>query len=82
MKQERQEYEGHHIELRDREGKPELLIDNIAVSYGQLPDGQYFLYEYAYDWTDNLMELAQRFIDYQRKADNIQREHKSAKGGE
>jgi hypothetical protein len=81
MKQERQEYEGHHIELREREGKPELLIDNILVHYGQLPNGQYFLHEYAYDWTDNLMELAQRFIDYRRKADKIRREGKSNEGG-
>ncbi len=79
MKQERQEYKGHNIELREREGKPELLIDNVLIRYGQLPDGQYFLHEYAYDWTDNLMELAQRFIDYQRKADKIRRERKSEK---
>ncbi len=79
MKQERQEYEGHHIELREREGKLELLIDNLPVRYGQLPNGLYFLHEYAYDWTDNLMELAQRFIDYRGKADKIRRESKSEK---
>jgi len=90
MRQESKEYKGHRIEIREREGKPEireregefeLVIDNKPVSYGQLPEGLYFLDEYAFDWTDNLMELAQRFIDYQEKADKIRRERKSGKGG-
>jgi hypothetical protein len=29
-----QEYWGHRIELREREGKPQLLIDNAPVRYG------------------------------------------------
>jgi hypothetical protein len=81
MNPESQEYEGHLIELREREGKPELLIDNIPVRYGQLPNGQYFLHDYAYDWTDNVMELAQRFINYRRKVEQIRREHEAEKGG-
>ena len=80
MEPERQEYQGHHIELREREGKPELLINNIAVRYGQLPNGSYFLHDYAYDWTDNLMELARRFVDYRRKADKIRLERDYEKG--
>jgi hypothetical protein len=81
MKPERQEYEGHRIELREREGKPELLIDNAPVRYGQLPGGLYFLREYAFDWSDNLMDLARKFIAYRRKADEIRRAHESGKGG-
>jgi hypothetical protein len=81
MASERQEYEGHQIELREREGQRELLVDNVPVRYGQLPNGLYFLHEYAYDWTDNLTELAQRFIDYRRKVDLIRREQESEKGG-
>ena len=81
MESERQEYEGHRIELREREGTPELLIDNVPVRYGQLPNGLYFLHEYAYDWTDDLMELAQRFVDYRRRADEIRRERASGQGG-
>ena len=81
MKRERQEYEGHQIEFREREGQPELLVDNIPVRYGQLPNGLYFLHEYAYDWTDNLPELAQRFIDHRRKANMIRQERESEKGG-
>jgi hypothetical protein len=81
MASERQEYEGHQIELREREGQRELLVDNVPVRYGQLPNGLYFLHEYAYDWTDNLTELAQRFIDYRRKVDMIRRERESEKGG-
>lgn len=82
MKEESQEYEGHHIEIREREGKFELVIDNVPVPYGQLPDGRYFLHEYAFDWTDNLMELAQRFIDHRQRADKIRHERKSEKEGE
>ena len=77
MEPERQEYDGHLIELRERDDKLELLVDNVPIRYGRLPNGKYFLHEYAYDWTDNLMQLAQRFIDYRRKANEIRRERKS-----
>lgn len=79
MKSEHQEYEGHHVELREREGKPELLIDDVPIRYGQLPDGSYFLHKYAYDWTTNLMELAQRFIDHQSRANKIGRERETGR---
>jgi hypothetical protein len=86
MKPERKEYAGRRIELCEREGRPELLIDNALVPYGRLPNGKYYLDEYAYDWTDNLLDLAQRFVDYQRKADKIRQEAKAArqraKGGD
>ena len=79
MEPQRQEYKIHHIELRargidEREEELELLIDDHPVRYGQFPDGQYFLHEYAYDWTDNLMDLTKRFIDYRDRADKIRRE--------
>jgi hypothetical protein len=86
MAPERQEYKGHRIELRAhpaderraREGKREeeldLLIDDQPVHYGSLPDGSYALQEYAYDWSDNLMDLAKKFIDYRDRADKIRRE--------
>ena len=82
MESELQEYEGHRIELREREreGEPELLIDNAPVRYGQLPDGLYFLREYAYDWHDNLMDLARAFIDYRRRVDELQDEREPGRG--
>jgi hypothetical protein len=76
MAPETQEHKGHRIELRRPErgerraledegaATPELLIDDRPVRYGQLPDGRYYLEEYAYDWQDDLMDLARRFIDY------------------
>jgi hypothetical protein len=92
MEPERQEYKGHHIELRPREGSEEevrareaergddlelrdleLRIDEQPVRFGQLPDGRYALHEYAFDWTDDLMELARRFIDYRERAQEIRR---------
>jgi hypothetical protein len=86
MKTERQEYKGHRIELRkstadelharEAEGEEglELLIDEQPVRYGRLPGGSYALHEYAYDWSDDLMDLAKRFIDYRDRAEKIRRE--------
>jgi hypothetical protein len=89
MEPERQEYKGHRIELRapgevrarevEREEELELLIDDEPIRYGRLPDGRYALHEYAYDWQDNLMDLARRFIDYRERADKIRREAESGK---
>ncbi|MBA3490701.1 MAG: twin-arginine translocation pathway signal protein [Rubrobacteraceae bacterium] len=93
MEPERHEYKGHSIELRQREGREvsaraaegeeelELLIDDESVRYGQLPDGQYALEEYAYDWTDDLLDLAQRYIDYRERAEEIRREADSGEEG-
>jgi hypothetical protein len=80
MQPEHQEYEGHRIELRQRENNLALCIDNAPVRYGQLPGGLYFLHEYAYDWSDNLMDLVRKSIDYRRTADDIRREHESNQG--
>jgi hypothetical protein len=86
MEPTRQEYKGHRIELRtlaadelrvreaEREEELELLIDDEPVHYSRLPDGQYALHEYAYDWGDDLMDLARRFIDYRDRANEIRRE--------
>ena len=57
------------LELRDLE----LRIDERPVRFGQLPDGQYALEEYAFDWTDDLTELARRYIDYREGAEEIRR---------
>ncbi len=79
MELERQEYKGHSIELRTQEAaelrageaEPVLLIDDEPMPYGQLPGGLYFLHQYAYDWRDNLADLAKEFIDYRDRADTI-----------
>ena len=68
MKPERQDHEGHSIELRVHEAAPELLIDGVPVRHGRLPDGQFFLHEYAYDTSDDLMDVARRFVAYRRRA--------------
>ena len=67
MKAEKQEYKGRKIELRQVEGERILLLDNERLSYGQLEDGKYFLRDYAYDWTDDLTELARRYVDHLEK---------------
>jgi hypothetical protein len=81
MEPAHQDYKGHRIELRARAAdelrapaaEPELLIDDEPIGYGRLPDGLYFLHAYAYDWRDNLMDLARRFIDYRSRTDEIRR---------
>lgn len=57
-----------------KDDRPELLIDDTPVQYGQLPDGKYFLQEYAYDWRDDLRDLARGFIDYKIRTDEIKQE--------
>ena len=58
---------GGREELRAPEGREEeleLLIDKQPVRYSKLPNGRYALEEYAYDWQENVPDLARRFIDY------------------
>jgi len=69
MKPEYQDHKGRRIEIRKRADKSELLIENVPVAYGQLPNGMFFLDNYAYDWTDDLMELARRSIDYRGRVE-------------
>lgn len=94
MGTEHQEYKGHRIELRapggerlgareaEGEAGPDLLIDDEPVRYGRLPDGQYFLEEYAYDWRDDLMALARRYVDYRITADERRREDEGSREDE
>jgi hypothetical protein len=70
MKAIRDEYNGHRIELRQRKGERELLIDNQVIRYGELPGGLFFLYDYAYDWRPDLQDLARRYIDYRSATTN------------
>lgn len=71
MKPQYHEHEGHRIEIREREDKPELVIDNVPVTYRRLPTGQYFLDDYAYDWADDLVDLARRYLNHRRRAETI-----------
>lgn len=73
-------YKGHRIELREADGQAagvggaasegELLIDGAKVPYGKLPEGQYYLRDYAYDWHDKLVDVARKYVDYIEKGDN------------
>jgi hypothetical protein len=81
MESKRHEYNDHTIELRGGEGRVELIIDDIPVRYRRRPDGLYILDDYAYDPTDELVELAQKFIDYRITAARI-RLDVAQKGGQ
>lgn len=76
MEPARYKYKGHRVELRaqetGREDEPELLVDDTPVRYGRLPGGLYYLSDYAYDWTDDLVDLTRRFVDYRLRAEEIQ----------
>lgn len=82
MERRRYDYRGHRIELRapdraerraDEDEEAELLVDDEPVAYDQLPDGSYYLSEYAYDWTEDLVDLAHRLIDHRDRADEARR---------
>jgi hypothetical protein len=80
MKAKRHEYEGHFIEVRPGKELPELLLDNVPTRYGRLPDGSYFLDDYAYDWSDDLIEVARRYIDYRERLAKVPKSQKPRKG--
>lgn len=80
MKYEQQDHAGHRIEVRPGKDQPELLIDGRPVAYGRLPDGSYFLHEYAYDWTEDLLDLARRYIDYEKRVIEVRSKDPEKKG--
>jgi len=55
------------IVVKSQGGVPQLLIDGVAMRYGRLPGGLFFLHQYAYDPSNNLKSLAQKFLAYQRR---------------
>jgi hypothetical protein len=61
----------HVIEVRDAIGKPELRIDDVLMRYGTLSDGQFFLHDYAYDRSDDLTTLAQKYLRYREKQTKV-----------
>jgi hypothetical protein len=81
MGKKSEEYKKHRIELRESEGRLMLFIDKKPVHYGQLPDGRYFLNEYAFDWGDDLLALARRYIDHQNRVGKIREQSLTTKKG-
>lgn len=89
----REEYKGHRIELRVRGDRGargaeaeqgeglELLIDDEVVRYGRLPDGRYALHEYAYDWSNDLTDLARKAIEYRDRAGEMRAKQNRDKEG-
>lgn len=66
MRSEMYEYRDHTILLQVTSGAEyaqELLVDGRPVDYGRLTDGRYVLDEYGDEAHDNLLVLAQRYID-------------------
>ncbi len=96
MKPERQTYRDHRIEVRvpevtsereraadsaEEQPKPDLLIDDTPIPYGQLPDGSYYLQDYAYDSRRDLMDLARGYLDHRADAAEILADRKRRGGG-
>jgi hypothetical protein len=70
MKSKKVEHDGHKIEVAAHADDADLLIDGEPVRWGQFSDdGQFFLYRYAYDPDDSLIEVARRYIDYRERVE-------------
>lgn len=77
-------YRDYIIEIPEAEpgAQLELIIESeqegdaerLRLRYGQHPDGSYFLHQYAYDPSADLIELAKRFIDSREARDEFRRE--------
>jgi hypothetical protein len=67
MKPERCEHAGSLIEIAVRHDKHELRIDGKRMRWGRLPNGKYFLHDYAYDWHPSLVTVAQRYVEYRKR---------------
>ena len=63
-----------HLAAPDTSQSPfELLIDDKPVSYSRLFDGTLYLQENAYEWGDDLVNLAEKLIDFRQRADEARR---------
>lgn len=82
MNPEYSEYKGHRIELREHEGAQTLMIDHVPVRYGRFDDGMYYLHEYAYDPSDNLVDLARKYIDYRERSEENRGRQSNQNGGQ
>ena len=60
---------------------PELIVDGFPVAYGQFPDGVKFLYENAYQWSDDLRELGRQLV-MARSQNRQQPEPRAPEGGQ
>jgi hypothetical protein len=70
MKSKKVEHNGHKIEVAARAHDADLLIDGEPVRWGQFSgDGQFFLYRYAYDPDDSLIEVARRYVEYRERVE-------------
>jgi hypothetical protein len=81
MKSRRLEYKNHWIELREDKDQGEIIINGIPAKYGRFSDGLYFLRDYAYDPSENLEDLAKKFIEHKLRADEQRQKLKPAKSG-
>ncbi len=76
----REEIRGHTVEVSGAEERPELHIDGRRVRYGRLPGGLYFLHEYAYDWSEDLLEVTRRYLDHKARTEELLRRRRAAEG--
>ncbi len=50
----------------DGETAIELVVDEVPVRHGRFADGTYFVYDNAYVWSDDLVELGRQLVDDRR----------------
>ena len=72
MAQHAVEHDGHKIELVGHEEEPTLVVDGEPLRWGRFSgDGMYFLYQYAYDPQDSLVDLARRYVEYRERVERV-----------
>jgi hypothetical protein len=87
MQQTSESYRDRRIDVRAPDGAAaqpagdvEVFIDDEPIPYGRLVDGEYFLHENAYDWGDDLGELARRLVDHRERAAEVRRRRDAGAG--
>jgi hypothetical protein len=75
MDDEPEPSETSRVELRTerKNSKPDLFIGDRKTDYGQFVDGQYFLREDAYRWSNDLVELAEEHQRYRERVAVVSR---------
>lgn len=74
MSTEDEEYKGHKIRVEGEGKEATVHIDDEKYDVGVTTDGEYFLDVYAYDRSDDLMEVVKQYIDFVEETETTDEE--------
>lgn len=66
--------EQRRVEVVEGAEGPQLVVDGLLRRHGVLPDGRFFLRDYAYDPADDLEDLGRRYADHLDRAEELRAE--------